>query len=187
MSTCPGECALRRAAAIRAGSTGAAASGPADPSRRSFVTHALLVSVGAFLSACGDWNIGGVTGPGGTSGTGGPSGTYPPPPVGGVTGLVVTLVDFPALATDGGIARVDGNTSVPIAVTRVNASTYLAFSMICPHAGYRPINIVGGSFECPNHGAQFAGDGTWTGGQRTSDLNRYTVTLNPGAGTLTIT
>ena len=166
MPDCSGDCALRRASA-----------GAADPSRREFVNRALLASVGAFLAACGDGNIGGVTGTGGT-------GNPPPPPVGG--NLVVTLAGFPALSTDGGIARVDGGSSTPVAVTRVNATTYLAFSMICPHAGYRPINIVASGFECPNHGARFAADGNWTGGQSTRDLTQYTVVFDAGAGTLTI-
>lgn len=166
MGDCRAGCALRRT------------DGPADPSRRQFVSAAVLASVGAFLAACGDGNIGGVTGDGGAGGT-------PPPPPGG-GGLVVTLADFPALATVGGIARVDGGGSVPIAVTRVAAQTYLAFSMICPHAGYRPIDITGSGFECPNHGARFAADGNWIGGQRTGDLNQYAVVYNAGAGTLTI-
>ena len=165
MHDCANDCALRRA------------HDAADPSRRRFVTGALLASVGAFLAACGDGNIGGVTGTGG-------SGTPSPTPGGGP--LVITLSDFPALATNGGIARVDGNTSRPVAVTRVNASTYLAFSMVCPHAGYKPIDIVSGGFECPNHGARFASDGNWVGGQRTNDLTQYAVVLNAGAGTLSI-
>jgi Rieske Fe-S protein len=170
MSDCSGDCALRRATTA-----------PAGPSRREFVNAALLASVGAFLSACGDGNIGGITGTGGTGGT------TPPPPPGGAGGFIVTLADFAALASNGGIARVDGNTSTPIAVTRANATTYLAFSMICPHAGYRPIDIVASGFQCPNHGAEFAADGNWTGGQRTRDLTQYTVVFNAGAGTITIT
>lgn len=167
MHDCSGECALRRAreAAV-------------DPSRRRFVTQALVASVGAFLAACGDGNIGGITGSGG----GGPA-----PAPGGGAGLTITLADFPALGSNGGIARVDGGSATPVAVTRVNASTYLAFSMICPHAGYKPIGITGSGFECPNHGARFAADGNWIGGQRTRDLNQYAVVYDAGAGTLTIT
>ena len=108
----------------------------------------------------------------------------PANPAGGP--LVITLADFAALGANGGIARVDANTSRPIAVTRVNAGTYLAFSMVCPHAGFKPIDIVAGGFECPNHGAQFSANGDWTGGQRTTDLRQYTVVFNAGAGTLTI-
>ncbi len=174
-------CVRRRGSALETqgtagAATAAAGAAAAGPTRREFVSSAVLASVAAFLGACGDGNIGGVTGPGG--------GSAPPPPGGS---LLVTLADFTALASDGGIARVDGATSVPIAVTRVDASTYLAFSMICPHAGYRPIGITAGGFECPNHGARFAADGGWVGGQRTRDLRQYTVSHDAVAGTLTIT
>ncbi len=156
----------------------ASPSGPADPSRRLFVSQTVLASVSAFLAACGDGNIGGITGTGGIGG--------PPPPPGGA--LVVTLADFPGLAADGGMARVDGGSGTPIAVTRISAASYLAFSMICPHAGFRPINIVPGfGYACPNHGAEFQPDGDWSGGQPTTDLDQYTVVLNAGAGTLSIT
>lgn len=170
MPDCSSACALRR-------STGEAE----DPSRRRFVTSTLLASVGAFLAACGDGNVGGVTGTGGTP--------APPPGGGGGGGggLVVTLANFPALGANGGIARVDGNTAAPVAVTRINATTYLAFSMVCPHAGFQPIGINASGFECPNHGARFAPNGSWVGGQPTTNLNQYTVVHNSAAGTLTIT
>lgn len=152
--------------------------GAAQHSRRAFVSQAVLASVGAFLVAgCGDGNIGGVTGP---------QGSEPKPIPGG--GLVVTIADFPALAADGGMARVDGGTSTPIAVTRIDSATYLAFSMVCPHAGYRPIGIIAGvGYKCPNHGAEFDPDGNWSGGQRTFDLKQYVVVHDVVAGTLTIT
>ncbi|MCC7000849.1 MAG: Rieske (2Fe-2S) protein [Gemmatimonadaceae bacterium] len=140
--------------------------------RRSFLSKAFLASVGAvLLDACGDGQIG-VTGP--------QAGALPEP-------LVVTLSAFPALAAVGGIARVDGGGSRPIAVVRTATDTYVAVTMICTHAGYRPIEIVSGRFICPNHGAEFSATGGWTGGQRTSDLRQYTVALDTVAGTITIT
>lgn len=140
--------------------------------RRSFLSKAFLASVGAvLLDACGDGQIG-VTGP--------QAGALPEP-------LVVTLSAFPALAVDGGIARVDTGGNRPIAVVRTATDTYVAVTMICTHQGYRPIEIVGGRFICPNHGAEFSATGSWTGGQRTSDLRQYTVALDTIAGTLTIT
>ncbi|MBX7117540.1 MAG: Rieske (2Fe-2S) protein [Gemmatimonadaceae bacterium] len=146
-----------------------------DPARRHFLATTLAATVAAFLAACGDGNIGGVTGA--ESGGGGVTSSGP---------LVVVLADFPALAADGGIARVDGGGRRPIAVARLTAGTFRAFSMICPHAGYRPIAITGGGFECPNHGARFDAQGRWTGGQRASDLAEYGVTLDALAGTLTV-
>lgn len=168
MRTCAEHCALRR---------GPDTAPATATSRRDFVAATLLASVGAFLAACGDGNIGGITGSEG--------GSNVPPPPGGT--LVVVLANFPELSTDGGIARVDGSSAVPIAVTRVTATTYLAFSMICPHASYRPIDIVAGvGFECPNHGSQFDAFGGRTRGPTRNDLSAYAVVLNAGAGTLSI-
>lgn len=159
--SCPGDCALRRATTT------------ATSTRREFVSATVLASVGAFLTACGDGTISGVG-----------SIDLPPAPIGG--SLTVVLADFPSLATDGGIARVDAGTSVPIAVTRVSAASYRAFSMICTHAGYRPVSIVAGGFECPNHGTRFSAEGDRTGGPGRRDLMEYMVTFDAMAGTLTI-
>lgn len=143
-------------------------------SRRAFVSRSALGVLGTvFAASCGDGQIGGPTGLG--------SSTLPG------SGLTVTIADHPALASVGGIARVDGNSALPVAVTRTGPTSFLAHSMICPHAGYKPIQIVLNGFECPNHRARFAAEGNWIGGQHTRDLTRYTVVFNAGAGTLTIT
>ena len=46
-------------------------------------------------------------------------------------------------------------------------NTFLALSLICPHQG-TTVQIAGAAFYCPGHGAMFAADGSWTGGQATS-------------------
>lgn len=161
MHGCAGDCGFGRAE---------------DPSRRRFIAHSTLAAVGAVLAgACGDGVIGGTA----------PTGDAPPtlPP----GGLVIAIADFPALATNGGIARVDPGGANPIAAVRLGPGDYAAFSMICPHAGYKPIGIESYGFRCPNHGARFAADGSWIGGQRTRDLRAYDVAHDAGAGTLTIT
>jgi nitrite reductase/ring-hydroxylating ferredoxin subunit len=85
----------------------------------------------------------------------------------------VTLASYPALATVGGIARLNG-TSTPIAVVRATADSYRAFSLICPHRS-GPVGVVGSGFRCPNHGATFSSSGAWTGGQSTRGLFEFTV------------
>jgi Rieske Fe-S protein len=145
--------------------------------RRKFLSQAALAAVAAVLTAaCGDGEIAGV-----------PTGGTPeqPPPV-LPNGFTIRVADFPALSTIGGIARVDGNTSNPIAVTRTGGATFVALSMICPHAGFKPINIVSSGFRCPNHGARFDSTGNWTGGQRTKDLQAYPTSYATGTGLLTI-
>jgi Rieske Fe-S protein len=145
------------------------------PSRREFLSQAALAAIAAMLtgaiSACGDGEIGGAG---------------PTAPVVLEQGFTIRIADFPALQQTGGIARVDGNSANPIAVTRTGSSTFVALSMICPHAGYQPISIVSNGFRCPNHGATFAANGSWTGGQRTRALQSYPTVYNAGAGTLTI-
>jgi Rieske Fe-S protein len=141
--------------------------------RRQFVTQSLLATVGAWvLQGCGDGQIGGPLGP------------RVAPPLNAP--LVVALADFPALAVVGGIARVDGGTPTPIAVARLGDQSFVALSMICTHQGFRPINIQTGGFECPNHGARFAPDGEWIGGQQTRDLLAYPLEFDEGNGTLAI-
>ena len=152
--------------------------GPADPalSRRDFVSRSVLAAVAASLAgACGgpiDFTAPGT--PGTTAGNGVPA-----------TGLSVRVADFAALASPGGIARVDGGVGLPVAVTRIDATTFAALSMVCPHQG-STISISGSGFVCPNHGARFAAAGAWTGGQSTANLQLLPVTFDATAGTLTI-
>ena len=146
--------------------------GIVGPSRREFISQSMLAAVAALLTtACGDGEIGGV-------------GPLPPEVI--EEGFTIRLSDFPALQRVGGIARVDRNTTNPLAVSRLGPNTFAALSMICPHAGYKPIDIISTGFRCPNHRAVFAADGNWTGGQRTRDLQSYPVVYNASAGTITI-
>jgi thiosulfate dehydrogenase [quinone] large subunit len=143
-----------------------------DPRRREFVTSMLLATVGSyFAAACGDSVIGGPLGPG--------NATLP-------NALVITVSDFPALATVGGTARVDFLTPRPVAVTRTGPTSFVALSMICPHQRYKPISITSFGFQCPNHGAEFDELGNWTGGQRTRSLVEYATVYDVGSDTLTI-
>ena len=146
------------------------------PSRRQFIAQTVLAAVASvlgtpLLGGCGDGEIGGVG---------------PPPPTVVDQQFTIRIADFPALQQVGGVARIDGTTSQPVAVSRLGPNTFVALSMICPHAGYKPIAITNTGFRCPNHNALFAKDGNWTGGQRTRDLQSYPVTYNAGAGTLLI-
>jgi cytochrome b6-f complex iron-sulfur subunit len=68
---------------------------------------------------------------------------------------------------------------------RTSASSFAAFSRICPHQG-STINVTSNGFSCPNHGAEFNSSGQWIGGQRTSNLTSYPVAYDSTAGTLTI-
>ncbi len=166
---CDGSCALSLAGeSVEVELAGAAGDGL---SRRAFISRSTLAAVAAVLAgACGDGIIGGrgLTAPA----------TLP------TGGLTLRLADYPALATVGAIVRAD-TTAGPMALVHSAATTYLAFSMVCPHQG-TTINIQGSGFVCPNHGARFDASGSWTGGQPTSNLAAYTVLLDATAGTLAI-
>jgi len=104
-------------------------------------------------------------------------------------GLQVAIAAWPALANVGGVAGSVGNVNGgPVAITRLSATTFAAFSMRCPHAG-TTINVVNGtSFRCPNHGALYNGAGVWQNSpQRAENLVMLTVMYAPGANTLTVT
>jgi Rieske Fe-S protein len=97
---------------------------------------------------------------------------------------VITLANFPALATVGGAARV--SSQPPIALART-ATGLVGYSLECTHAG-TTVDLLGNfTLKCPNHGAEFAFDGTWTGGtQQTSSLFRVTVTPDATGATASI-
>lgn len=102
-------------------------------------------------------------------------------------GLAVNIAEWPALANVGGVAGSVGTFNfAPIAVVRTGANSFVAFSMICPHAGTY-INVVNGqSFRCPNHGALFNANGTLMAGSpiQTSSLQPRSVSYAPGAAVL---
>lgn len=143
--------------------------GPADPAglpgvgRREFVGAGLLAAASLLLASCG---VSDATGP----------------DLAG--GFQVDVARYPALASDGGIALVTGPSGFPAAVVRTGGS-YLALSRVCPHQG-RTVNLSGAGFRCPEHGATFRADGTWTGGQRTSSMRRLATRYDAATGTLTI-
>ncbi len=139
--------------------------------RRTFLSQSTLVAVAALLAdACGT----GVWDP-----------VSPALNVIPATGLSFSLASYPALATVGGIAKVADTAGNPLALVRTGASAFTALSLACPHQG-TTVNVSGSGFLCPNHGARFSSDGTWTGGQGTANLTAYPVTYNATAGTLTI-
>lgn len=103
----------------------------------------------------------------------------------GTSSLVVTIANYAALASVGGIARVDGNSSRPIALARTGQATFVALSMRCPHEG-ATIAIQTSGFTCPRHGARFNTSGTWLGGQRTGNLSVLNSAYDAAKGTVTI-
>ena len=101
--------------------------------------------------------------------------------------VVVPLANHPALANIGGIVRVT-ETSSPVALERTGASTFVAYSLVCPHEG-STVNVTSSTsvpFLCPNHGAQFNASGANVGGQRTGSLHTYTTSYDAATNSVTI-
>ncbi len=132
--------------------------------RREFLEQTLRMAAAGLLAGC----AGGVTSA-------------------SVQQFTLAIGDYPALQAVGGIAVLP--TSVTggklIAVARTGAGAFVALSLVCPHRGFT-VEAVGGAFYCPGHGAQFAVNGNWTGGQPTSNLSSYPLQYDSVAGTLTI-
>jgi len=133
--------------------------------RRQFLLRGALAAAAVALAACGA---------GITDSTG--------PNLSGSATLKVT--DYPQLATVGGVALVTIQ-GAPLAVVRTSTTNFLALSRICPHQG-QTIQEVSNGFYCPGHGAQFSLNGTWEGGQPTSNMRSYATTYDAASGTLTI-
>ena len=95
----------------------------------------------------------------------------------------IDVSNYPALANVGGVALVSLNG--PVAIVRTGASSFVALSRICPHQG-GTVNQQGSDWVCPNHGATFTLDGTWIGGQPTSNMHQYSTTYDTTTNTLTI-
>ena len=129
----------------------------------------MLASAALLLTACssGDDDDNGIT--------------LPPPG----TSFTVRVADFAALSAVGGVARVV--TTPPLAMARTS-NGYQAFSLRCTHQGTE-VNVNGNNtLRCPNHGAEFAFDGRWTGGaQNTASLVQLTTTFDSATGIARIT
>ena len=101
-----------------------------------------------------------------------------------LSSTTISLASNPKLATVGGVVTLDIDGS-PVAIVRESASTFAAFSLVCPHQG-NTVQAQTTRFYCPGHGATFDLTGKWTGGERTSNLRSYPTTYDASAGTVTI-
>jgi cytochrome b6-f complex iron-sulfur subunit len=132
--------------------------------RRTFLTQSALLAAAAALAACA-------------------AGSDPTAP--NLSGqATLSVSDYPALSTVGGIAMVSIQSS-PFAIVRTGTSSFVALSRVCPHQG-SIVNQNGSGFLCPGHGAQFSATGAWLGGERTSSLRSYATSYDSATGALTI-
>jgi len=124
-----------------------------------------------------------------------------------VASYILTLADFPKLATVGGSVKLvtpeqlklnpdhQSGTDFPIAVTRVaesGADAFKAVSTYCTHGfGFqlRDYNPVTGNFVCPHMSSTFTADGTRVNKPNTpvvGNLRKFPAVYDAEAGTITL-
>lgn len=136
-------------------------------SRRDFLATAAGAAGFVAIAGCGD---GFVTGP--------PTMVILP-----AGPFIITVADFPGLGTPGVLVGI-GDTG--IAVKRIDATSFEAFSMVCTHQRCL-VNITNGQqFDCPCHFSRFASDGSVVRGPATRPLPKLTTTYDPATDQLTI-
>ncbi|MDQ2667365.1 MAG: Rieske 2Fe-2S domain-containing protein [Gemmatimonadota bacterium] len=140
-------------------------------SRRDFLGRVALVA-GAFIAA-------------GCAPASDFTGVSSGPPAGGPITLRVS--DYAGLATVGQPVEIRTATGSGsgIAAVRTSATSFIALGMACTHQGTK-VNIVGQSFDCPNHGARFNNMGAVTLGPANRALESRPVAYDEAAGTLTV-
>ena len=135
-------------------------------SRRAFVGTAASAAGLVVLSACGD---GFFSAPENRIEV--PSGP-----------IVITVADIPGLATVGTLVKLPNRF---IAVKRLDATTFDAYSMLCTHQGCAT-DLVAQEFVCPCHGSRFRNDGGVLQGPATESLGKFTTAYNQATDELTI-
>lgn len=97
--------------------------------------------------------------------------------------LAVRLRGVRALAKVGGAVSIGTIKGNPVGVARTGRSTYVAFSLRCPHRGVTVIKSQQG-WSCPAHGSQFESDGDLVLGPATTALGKVPTRLRGGVLTV---
>lgn len=94
--------------------------------------------------------------------------------------VVLTLTEFPALATEGRTVTVSPSRSgyaVAIHVRNEGGGLYSALGGYCDHEGCE-VGPSATGFQCPCHGARFAIDGALLSGPATDDMPAFQTTFD---------
>lgn len=97
--------------------------------------------------------------------------------------LSVQLKKIKELQTVGGSVRIGTVKGKPVAITRTGASTYNAFTLLCPHQGVEVTKSDAG-WRCSAHGSEFAANGGLELGPATSDLPKVPIRVVRGVATV---
>lgn len=97
--------------------------------------------------------------------------------------IAVKLKSIPELSKVGGSVGVGNVKGKPVAITRTGKSTYIAFSLSCPHQGVK-VSRSGNGWVCDAHGSEFEADGDLVLGPATTRLPRVPLNISKGIATI---
>lgn len=97
--------------------------------------------------------------------------------------VTVKLRSIPDLNKVGGSVAIGKVRGIPAAIARTGTSSYIAFSLACPHQKV----IVGKTetgWRCAAHGSEFEPDGDLVLGPATTRLTRIPIKVSRGVATV---
>ena len=97
--------------------------------------------------------------------------------------ISVKLKSIPELAEVGGSVGIGNVKGKPVAITRTGGSSYMAFSLNCPHQGVKVARNENG-WVCDAHGSEFEADGDLVLGPATMRLPRVPIKISKGIATI---
>lgn len=97
--------------------------------------------------------------------------------------LAVTLKGLPELSKVGGSVGIGDVKGLPVAITRTGNSSYIAFSLSCPHQGVK-VSWKGTGWSCSAHGSEFKADGDLVLGPATTRLPKVPIKIAKGIATV---
>lgn len=97
--------------------------------------------------------------------------------------VLVRVRAVPELAQVGGAVRIGTVKGQPAGLARTGPSSYVAFSLRCPHQGV-VVDRDATGWVCPAHGSQFEPDGELVLGPATTGLARIPARLSRGRVTV---
>ncbi|MEY2837112.1 MAG: hypothetical protein RLZ46_494 [Actinomycetota bacterium] len=97
--------------------------------------------------------------------------------------LTIKLKDISKVVAVGASAAIGEVKSRPVALLRTGASTFKAFTLLCPHQGVTVIKQEDGWY-CDAHGSKFRVNGSLTNGPATRGLPSIPVRVSKGVITI---
>lgn len=93
--------------------------------------------------------------------------------------LSVQLGKIQALASIGGATQIGNIKGKPVAISRTSTTTYIAFSLSCPHQGV-PVEKTEAGWRCEAHGSEFESSGDLILGPAITRLKRIPIKVSRG-------